>query len=235
MERINNVGIMNGVAQILEMSSVVVNNTYLIGDELFMDFRYHSTMKHEMSELLAGIISQNDGFRIVTIGKSRSLRERMTVIHQETPVALIRFSIPLPMENETVNFIAHSGADTIAEVESRALTESGVRVLLYTDFPDRLKGDRFPGAKPVLEKDGVYEAYLSEQTLMEGRRRTNEARIPRIAYFLTIEDGRLMDTTFVPAAEADDYISILMSLAGRENGLVLEDYSPLHEDMWNWL
>lgn len=46
--------------------------------------------------------------------------------------------------------------------------------------------------------------------------------------------GRLFDTTFVPVAEADEYVSILMSLLGEYKAYkpMLEVYSPLKDEVW---
>ena len=93
------------------------------------------------------------------------------------------------------------------------------------------------GVRTISRTDNIYETYVSEKSLVEGRKRGNEARIPRIAFFLTIEDGRLMDTTFVPAAEADEYISIMMSMFLDDHSPhpLFEYYSVLDDEAWNWL
>ncbi|MHB8396814.1 MAG: hypothetical protein ACYDAZ_06680 [Thermoplasmataceae archaeon] len=231
-ERVNNIKEMRILAELLEISSVVINNTYLVGDELFLDFRYHHSRKDKVNSVLSSLIGVSDNVRIVKLGRSSGLRERMEEIDRETPLTMVQFSVPVPKDSPSMEQIVMDYPDTVGEIESRRMTDKGVRALLHTSKPVKVKG-----VEEVSEKDCVYEAYLYENAFMEGRKRGNESRIPRIAYFITLEDGRLYDTTFVPTAEVEEYISILMSMA-REFGKdapILESYSPLSDDIWEWL
>jgi hypothetical protein len=90
---------------------------------------------------------------------------------------------------------------------------------------------------PISAKDNIYESYVNEKAFVEGRKRGNEARIPRIAFYLTIEDGRLFDTTFVPAAEADEYVSIMMNTLNSDHAThpLLEYYSELDDEVWEYI
>ena len=231
-ERVNNVKEMKILSELLEISSVVMNNTYLMGDELFLDFRYHHSRKDRVNSALSSLIGVSDNVRIVKLGRSEGLRERMEEIDRETPLTMVQFSVPVPKDSPSIERIVMDYPDTVGEIESRRMTDKGVRALLHTSKPMKIKG-----VEEVSEKDCVYEAYLFEKAFMEGRKRGNESRVPRIAYFITLEDGRLFDTTFVPTAEAEEYVSILMSMAREfgEGAPILESYTPLCDDIWEWL
>ena len=156
----------------------------------------------------------------------------MEQMHSQTPLAVVRISLPVPFENPLMKYIAENHVDTVAEIEGRSVSDGGIKVLLYTSSP--LKSDM---VKAISKEDNLYETYVYEKSLMEGRKRGNEARIPRIAFFLTLEGDRLYDTTFVPAAEADEYVSIMMNSLMVDHGShpLLEYYSELDEELWKWI
>ena len=231
-ERINNVEGMKVVGRLLEAPSVVLNNAYLLKDELYMDFRFHGNTLHEISDILSEVIGKNQNFRIIKLTHSRRFRDRMQEIHSQTPLAVVRYSIPLPMDNPLIGYMAENHLDAVAEIEGRSVTKEGIKILLYTSKPME-----HGMAEAISTEDNVYETYVYEKSLVEGRRRGNEARIPRIALFLNMENERLYDTTFVPAAEADEYVSIMMNslMLDHDTHPLLEYYSELDEEVWGWI
>ncbi|MHB1709474.1 MAG: hypothetical protein ACYCT2_08390 [Thermoplasmataceae archaeon] len=231
-ERINNIEGMQAIRQILELPSVVMNDTHMENDELYLDFRFISTYSAEVNALLASFIGKNDNFRIVEIGRPMGIRERLSRISAETPIAVVQTSSAIPEDNELIRTIAKEYPDVVAEAEGRSDVREGVRVVLYSSKPLNVDG-----VIEISHQSHVYEARAFEKTLIEGRRRGNEARIPRISILLGIRNGRFFDTTFVPAAEADEYISILMSIMNenRESDTILEVYSIVRDEVWEWL
>ncbi len=231
-ERINNVEGMKVVGKLLEAPSVALNDAYLLKDELYLDFRFHGNRLHEINDILSGVIGKNQNFRIVRLTHSRSFRDRMQEIHAHTPLAVVRYSIPIPLDNPLMAYMAENHPDAVAEIEGRSVTDEGIKILLYTSKP--MESGR---AEVISSEDNVYETYVYEKSLVEGRKRGNEARIPRIAFFLTLEGDRLYDTTFVPAAEADEYVSIMMNslMLDHDTHPLLEYYSELDEEVWGWI
>ena len=231
-ERINNVEGMKVIGNLLEAPSVALNDAYLLRDELYLDFRFHRSKLHEINDILAGVIGKNQNFRIVNLTHSRSLMERMNSMHRQAPLAVVRYSMNFPDNSTLMKYMADNHPDAVAEIEGRAVTDEGIKVLLYTSKPVVAEG-----VTPISIEDNIYESYVNEKALVEGRKRGNDARIPRIAFFLTIEEGRLFDTTFVPAAEAEEYVSIMMNSMIVDHGThpLLEYYSELDEDVWGWL
>jgi hypothetical protein len=231
-ERINNFEGMKVIGNLLEAPSVALNDAYLLRDELYLDFRFHRSKLHEINDILAGVIGKNQNFRIVNLTHSRSLMERMNSMHRQAPLAVVRYSMNFPDNSTLMKYMADNHPDAVAEIEGRAVTDEGIKVLLYTSKPVVAEG-----VTPISIEDNIYESYVNEKALVEGRKRGNDARIPRIAFFLTIEEGRLFDTTFVPAAEAEEYVSIMMNSMIVDHGThpLLEYYSELDEDVWGWL
>ena len=231
-ERINNFEGMKVIGNLLEAPSVALNDAYLLRDELYLDFRFHRSKLHEINDILAGVIGKNQNFRIVNLTHSRSLMERMNSMHRQAPLAVVRYSMNFPDNSTLMKYMADNHPDAVAEIEGRAVTDEGIKILLYTSKPVVAEG-----VTPISIEDNIYESYVNEKALVEGRKRGNDARIPRIAFFLTIEEGRLFDTTFVPAAEAEEYVSIMMNSMIVDHGThpLLEYYSELDEDVWGWL
>ena len=231
-ERINNVEGMKVIGNLLEAPSVALNDAYLLKDELYMDFRFHRSKLHEINDILSGVIGKNQNFRIVSLTHSSSLMERMNSMHRQAPLAVVRYSMNFPDDSTLMKYMADNHPDAVAEIEGRAVTDEGIKVLLYTSIPVVAEG-----VVPISVEDNIYESYVYEKALVEGRKRGNDARIPRIAFFLTIENGRLFDTTFVPAAEADEYVSIMMNSLMVDHGThpLLEYYSELDDEVWEWL
>ena len=231
-ERINNIQGMKVIGDLLEAPSVALNDAYLLKDELYMDFRFHGSRLHEINDILSGVIGKNHNFRIVKLTHSRTLRDRLQEMHSQTPLAVVRYSVPIPLDNPLMKYMAENHRDVVAEIEGRSVTDEGIKILLYTSKPVE-----HGMAEAISREDNVYETHVYEKSLVEGRKRGNDARIPRIAFFLTLEGDRLFDTTFVPAAEADEYISIMMNSLMVDHGThpLLEYYSELDEEVWEWL
>jgi hypothetical protein len=64
-ERINNVEGMMNIGSLLEAPSVALNDAYLLKDELYLNFRGHSSKLHEIDEILSEVKEKNQNFRIV--------------------------------------------------------------------------------------------------------------------------------------------------------------------------
>ncbi|EQD26274.1 hypothetical protein B1B_19618, partial [mine drainage metagenome] len=231
-ERINNVEGMQIIARLIETPSVALNDTYLLKDELYMDFRFHRNKLHEVNDILSEVIGTNNNFRVVKLTHSRMLRDRMEAMHSQTPLAVVRYSVPILDDSPLLKYIVANDPDTVAEIEGRSLSEKGIKVLLYTTKPIDNEG-----VEVISGEDNIYETYVYEKSLVEGRKMGNDARIPRIAFFLTLEGDRLYDTTFVPAAEADEYIAIMMRILMTDHGShpMLEYYSVLSDEVWGWI
>ena len=109
----------------------------------------------------------------------------MEALHSHTPLAVVRYSIPVPSDNPLIKYLTDNHTDAVAEIEGRSVTEEGVKVLLYTSKPVDAEG-----VTPISIEDNLYESSVYEKALVEGRKRENDARIPRIAYTPVIFDPK---------------------------------------------
>ena len=154
-ERINNVEGMKVVGKLLEAPSVALNDAYLLKDELYLDFRFHGNRLHVINDILSGVIGKNQSFRIVQLTQARSLRDRMEAMHSQTPLAVVRYSIPIPLDNPLMGYMAENHPDAVAEIEGRSINDEGIKILLYTSKP--MESGR---AEVISSEDNVYETYV---------------------------------------------------------------------------
>jgi hypothetical protein len=231
-EKIENKSCTNLINDLISVPSANLSNAYVLKNELFIEFRFHHNKLLEVNSILSKVIGSDSDFRIVTMAISGSLREKLESVNQQTSLSIARFSTTLPEGNEVVSYLRKNHSDVVAEIEGRVLSEKGVKVILYTSKPVI-----FSGIEVISEEENIYEFYVLQNPLIEARRLGNEARIPRTAFFMTIENDKLQDTTFIPTTEADEFLGIMMHLtAGREQGSpLLEYYSEIDKELWNWL
>ncbi|MCL4332385.1 MAG: hypothetical protein M1148_03500 [Candidatus Thermoplasmatota archaeon] len=231
-ERINNVTGMKEIGRIFELPSVVVNNSYLLGDEVYIDFRFHSSQRQQVNKILAKFVIPIGNFRLIELSTPNTMRGRLDLIHNQTPVSLIRFSIPNSIDDPVLQYISKHDPDAVVEVENRSLNGKGLKVLVHLS---RKLEDGVPNSREITPF--VFETYVDNKILIEARKRANDHRIPRIAFFLSIEGNCLIDTTFVPTSLADEYLDIMMSMTDftKDIPISLDYFSDLRESVWEWL
>ncbi len=230
-EAISNEKQMAMVTDLMQIPSVMTTNSYLMGDELFISFRFHSNFTEEVNVALSRINASSGSVRIAFLGPSPGITAVVDRVNSETPVSVVRYSVPLPEDNRIVELALNRDREGLAELDPRKQNINIARLILYsnTRIDDALK--------PISHDDHVYESDIEDKFMVEGARLGNELRIPRIAFFIRLRGNRLEDTTFIPTVEADEYINVFFSVkpdTGRGKP-VLELYSSLEQDMWNWL
>lgn len=220
------------LAELTKIPSVSMSNAFLVKNELFIDFRFHHSKLLQVNAMLSNIIRNDQDFRIVSMSISGTLREKLESINNQTRLSITQFSIPPIKENEIVFYLLNNHPDAVAEIDGRVLSEKGVKVTLYTARPVEYRG-----VEVISLEENIYEFFVQLTPLIEARRLGNEARIPRAAFFMTIENNNLYDTTFIPASEADEFLGIMMHLRiGREQDYpVLEYYSEINPELWDWI
>ncbi len=233
-ERINNVKHLSIISEIMDLPTVVAINSYLREGELFVAFRFHRSVIDDVEAHLVTLLELNGYARIVYMGNSPGIITLLDRINSDTPVSVVQYSFDISSEavrSHPLLTAARSGSDVLAEVDVRQSTPEGARTIIYSKY-------KLSAPFSVLsEEDCIYETTTNIAPFMEGRKRGNEARIPRIAVFLGAQKDRLVDTTFVPTSEAGEYISQYFGMmSGMKKGeLRLETFSPLTKESWEWL
>jgi len=71
--------------------------------------------------------------------------------------------------------------EAIAEIDASVLSEKGVKILLYTAKPVE-----FRGIEVISTEENIYGFFVQLPPLIEARSLSNEASIPRAAFFMAI-------------------------------------------------
>jgi hypothetical protein len=231
-ERIRNQENMIVITNLLEAPSVALNDTYMFKNELFIDFRFSSSKMHAIHEILSGFVGISPDFRIVSLTASRPMRARMEDLNRYVPLSVVKYSLNAPIDDPLVSNLNMLSEEAIGEIVGASSYEHGLKVLVFTTTSLAENGFNV-----ISQKDNIYEAYFKVQKLMEMRKQMGEARIPRFQVFLSIMEGRLYVTTFLPTPEAEEYISILFGSLMREpeSKAALEYYSGLSDSVWDWI
>ncbi len=222
---------MANLSEIFKIPSVITTNSYLFGRELFISFRFHSLFNDDVNRALATVTSSELETRIAYLGPSPGLTSLLESVNEDTPVSVVRYSLPIPKDNEVVRMALDKDREGLAELDPRKQTPDQARLILYSN--SRID----QGITKISHDDMVYETSIHERFLVEGARLGNESRIPRIAFFIRLRGDRLEDTTFIPTVEADEYVSVFFSIKPDQRGRLptLELYSRLEHGMWDWL
>ncbi len=218
--------------KIAAATSVILDYAYFERAELFIEFRFHSNCIQEVNNLLIDGIKSNDGFRVVKLANSRNIKDRMAEFNRLAPVSALRYSLPVPEDSPIGKYMSKYFPDSIGELQVYSATEEGTKVLIYTSMsPDQ------EGLKVISADSKIYQLSINPKVLVEGQNMQSMARIPRLASFLTQEGGDLVYTTFVPAAEGDEFLSILSSLLTETFGSKpsVQYYSMLDDVAWDWI
>ena len=231
-EKMENPECIDTIHRIMATRSVTMNDSYLMRGELFLDFRFHNSVAADIIEILSGNGENPPAFRLESMRESEGLRERMMGIHRESQLSLVRYSVDMPDSIGLLEYLKSDTGEVVAEVENRHIPKGGARIILYSTKPLD-----FSGLTEISKTDNVYETYADDLGILRGGGKDRMLRIPRLAFFLTKEHGRLVDTTIVQSTGAGDYVSYIMSMGGTEHDLkpIVEHYSALDEKVWEWL
>ncbi len=231
-EKMENPECIDTIHRIMATRSVTMNDSYLMKGELFVDFRFHNSVAADIIGILSGNGKNPPAFRLESMRESEGLRERMMGIHRESQLSLVRYSVDIPENIGLLKYLESDTGEVVAEVENRHIPKGGARIILYSTKPLD-----FNGITEISKTDNVYETYADDLGLLHGGGKDRMLRIPRLAFFLTKEHGRLVDTTIVQSTGAGDYVSYIMSMSGTEHDLkpIVEHYSALDEKVWEWL
>lgn len=231
-EKVKESDIVRSISKLISSPSIAMNDTYAYRGELYLDFRFHSSRITIVNELLSELMHKMEGFRLVRLAGSRTLKERIEEMKTMADISIIQYSLPLEILDAFGNYMRKDHPDAVAEVEGRSYSIGAVKMLLYTN-----KKVTYDGVEIISEKDYIYQYNSKEGEIIEGRNIGIESKIPRIAQYITLKDNRLVFTSFVPSAVSMDYVSLLLSSKIGKNNLtpILNYYADVDQEIWNWL
>ena len=231
-EKVKEPDIVKSVSKLISSTSIAMNDTYVYHGELYLDFRFHSSSISTVNDMLVDFMQATEGFRLVRLAGSRTLKERIDDIKSVSEISIIRYFLPIEILDDFGNYMKTEHPDAVVELEGRSYSSGGVKMLLYTN-----KKVTYKGVETISEKDNIYQYNATEGDIIEGRNSGIENKIPRIALYITLNNDRLFFTSFVPSAVSMEYVSVLLSSKIGKNNLtpVLDYYAEVDEEIWKWL
>ncbi len=217
------------IFDLTEMPSVLIEQTYVIGNEIYFIFRFHNSFLSKVSALLTGYIAEDLKVRIVELVNADSLISAIENIAKETDVLVIQISSLITKGRNTLEFVRSSYPDILSMPETRSRDDNGYRVIIFSEKELNMKG-----MNPISLKEGLYEGRLFDPYLVKKRRLTNDSRIPRFGAFYYIHENRLVDTTFIPKDMAQNYIRTYFEAIGDLDTYkpIIEVFSEVNDEVW---
>lgn len=228
-EQIKNRKQLSLTSEMMELPSVIVSQSYLQGNELFISFRFHSSVLDQVNRFLVSHTRENSGTRTAYLGPSPGFMKTIYEISNHTPLTVVRFTLHLPGVPVGKSEI-RDVRDSITEADVRRVKENGVKIVIYG-------GGELPWSETISERDGIHQAFSADPFMFKMGDDAYKARIPIIALFGRRLDAMLQITILVPSAEASEFLTLFFeaSKSIAEEQAALDLFQPFSEDMWDWL
>ncbi len=220
------------IFDLTEMPSVLIEQTYVIGNEIYFIFRFHNSFLSKISKLLTDGIAVDENVKIIELVNADSIRDAVNNIKKNTEVLVVQISTLITKERGTLEFMKSNYPDILSMPEVRSQDVDGIRTIMFSEKELSLKG-----ISPISLKDGIYEGREFDQTLAKKRRLTNDSRTPRFGVFFYINENRLVDTTFIPKEVAQSYIRTYFEAIGDPDTYkpIIEVFSEVNDEVWKWI
>jgi|GEM_PF-3487140 hypothetical protein len=189
---------------LLDVESIVLNYSYLAGNMVNFNFRFHSSQIQKVSDAIMRLTENSVEFKNLVITKSNGLVSLINFISQRTPLCYTRFIAEV--SQPTAHSLG-SAADYIWEREARFQTDdSGLRSLFFlegnqTDFDVR-------GFSEISRKDGIFTSSLTWPMLDFYTKLALEFPIPVISRTQKFSPEGIFLDTFLPVSNLDDHLRV---------------------------
>ena len=217
------------IFDLTEMPSVLIEQTYVIGNEIYFIFRFHNSFLSKISSLLTDYIAEDLKVRIVELVNADSIIDAVNNIKKNTEVLVVQISTLITKGRSTLEFVRSNYPDILSMPETRSRDDNGYRVIIFSKKELNMKG-----MNPISLKEGLYEGRLIDPYLVKKRKLTNDSRIPRFGAFYYIHENRLVDTTFIPKEMAQNYIRTYFEAIGDLDTYkaIIEVFSEANDEVW---
>lgn len=232
MENMKNYENFKVVIDILNVPSVIIVDSYLMGNQTHFIFKYHSNFGREISEILCRCLEECEDFSIESMTRPGGFRQEIMHINEFVPLFAFQTSSVIPEEMGPLFEVARKYPGTVTEVEPRSITIYGVRAISYGTGPMDVDG------LSIISKDSfIYETRQLDSVMMKRRQELNRHRIPRISTVLELRGNRIFNTTIIPESSARLQLSIYLKTEFqlRQFDPKIEIYSRVDEKIWGHL
>jgi hypothetical protein len=220
------------IKELLSIRSITLGETYVIGNRIYLTFRYHHDYSIQLTTELIKWMDNEHRLRIENVRHSRTFIDGMSMLNRTLPLKIIQTSTLMPDGHGPLYDIARKYPDTVTEVDVRSMSIMSIKCISYAT-----KKIMIPRIDIISEENCIYETIELSGSLMDRVLKLNELRIPRLATILELRNGRLFNTTIVPAENADEYITIYSKFMKNSSQYDprIDLYSNINENVWSML
>ena len=220
------------IKELLSIRSITLGETYILGNRIYLTFRYHHDYSIQLTTELIKWMDNEDRLRIENVRHSRTFIEGMNLTDKSLPLTVVQTSTLMPDGQGPLYDIARIYPETVTEVDVRSMSITSIKCISYAQQKIEI-----PEIGIISDRDYIYEIIELSGSLMDRVLKLNELRIPRLATMLELKNGRLFNITIVPSENSDEYIAIyskFMKNASQYDPRI-EIYSNINEKVWTML
>ena len=192
---------------LMEVESLVLNYSYLEGNMVNFNFRFHSSQTEKVSDAIMDLTENNVEFRNLVITKGNGLVSLINFISRKTPLCYTRFMAEV---SHPTALSLGNAVDFTWEREARFQTDnSSVGSLFYmegnqTDVDLRVFSE-------ISRQDGIFASPLTWPMLDFYSKLALEFPIPVISRTQKFSRSSIFLDTILPVSNLDDHLRVANS------------------------
>jgi hypothetical protein len=216
------------IDKLVEIPSLIINGSDIKGGFLNIYARFHSSQIERVSKLLSKYTSGSKNVRIEWLGPSPGITKLMDKINQEYPLSVVTYSSPINREDIHVKDIPQS-LRVMCEVKSSGAVKGDINMVVYSDVPVE--------DLVAIDTEGhLFQMELSSPFPFLVRNEANSKHIMRIAYFGTLEEGKMEVIVFLPSDVLYEFYAILNNVSEQTNNeVVVKQLIPYSPEIWDFI
>ncbi|MHB1709043.1 MAG: hypothetical protein ACYCT2_06180 [Thermoplasmataceae archaeon] len=192
---------------LMDVESLVLNYSYLEGNMVNFNFRFHSLQTEKVSDAIMSVTENNVELKNLVITKGNGLVSLINFISQKTPLCYTRFIAEV---SKPTALCLGNAVDYVWERETRFQTDnSGIGSLFY------LEGNRtdvdLRGFSEISRKDGIFSSPLTWPMLDFYSKLALEFPIPVISRTQKFSRSSIFLDTILPVSNLDDHLRVANS------------------------
>lgn len=215
---INNVRELGIISELIDQKLVASNFMYVSEGWMVFDFRFHSSVYREVSEILSRYMENTEKVKLVYLGASPGLTTILSKLNENIPLSIVIFEAPIDNKNVPSEIVAKEF--DLLETENALMADGKIKVITY----------RQGKADHNLE---VRENYVVNDLLNRIRTTANSHYIIRYNMFIKRHDESQRMMVFLPSNLLNQYLRVVFSI-GREvtnSGISLIASAPFGLDV----
>ena len=198
------------LGQVFDLLPLVIDAVYVSKGIAYIDFRFHSTVCCDLSDILLSLVEDVGDFSIAYLGRSPGLVSILSEINPILPLSVVSYTIPAD-RHPALAPLCEMG-EVLGELDNRSRTN--LNLLLYS--AEEAKNQA--GVKTISQKDRIYYMEFSDKMLWRIRERAIKKGVLRLTYFFRCIGPLIRVDNIVLSSQKQGFISILREIYSEEPG-----------------